>query len=216
MGNKLVAYCDVLGTKDEIENGNFGDWDLGSFLRPVMREATKFPDVHFSGVSDCLFIVTDETNSRSFVEVMANLYESWYRNVLWVRSGISCGQANSPRLGDEVPCVHTPNLSLLPLWGQAVVDAATTESKMTGALPFIHESAQGVECIESNSISVNEVKSLKVLSKSSAKGLHDFTVALLGARKNGRNNGIGRKFSLRSDKHLIMTRDMMERQLDGV
>jgi hypothetical protein len=67
----LVAFLDVLGTRESVRSGTFHRWDTVEFATPVGIAASSNPDMEFAVFSDSVVISSPVVAVERFVAVLA-------------------------------------------------------------------------------------------------------------------------------------------------
>lgn len=144
MENKnLVAFFDILGTKDLIRAGRFSDLHIWDFINTAGLAAKQIPSVRFAAFSDCIIVSASHENYEDFVAALSYCYSQWYADHIWVRGGISIGEVNwvdDPNVDHLFD--NMKNFNYSRIYGSALVDAYTTEGASgPGCICFVDEKA---------------------------------------------------------------------------
>lgn len=141
--NQLVAFLDILGTKNLVKQGIFSDLHIFDFVNPVGLAAIQIPSVRFAAFSDCVIISAAKEEYENFVSALSYCYSQWYADFIWVRGGISLGDVRwvDDSTSDSL-FAKASNFAYARIYGEAVVSAYETEgSSGPGCLCFIDKSA---------------------------------------------------------------------------
>ena len=147
--NHIVAFLDILGTKDKVRKHKFSDMEMLDFSNPVALTAMQVPNVQFAVFSDSVIISAPCPFVDDFLYAIQFICGQWFADLILVRGGISAGQINWVDFGDHDKIwKQQPNLSFSRVYGKALIEAYETESKSgPGAVIYVHDNALKV-CTE--------------------------------------------------------------------
>jgi len=139
----LVAFLDILGTKNLIRSGRFSDAHIWDFINTAGLAAKQIPSVRFAAFSDCIIVSASQEEYEDFVAALSYCYSQWCADHVWVRGGISIGEVrwvDDPGVDDFFNNIKNFNYSRI--YGSAVVSAYQTEgSSGPGSICFVDEKA---------------------------------------------------------------------------
>jgi hypothetical protein len=139
----LVAFLDMLGTKDLIRSGRFSDLHILDFINTAGLAAKQIPSVRFAAFSDCIIASTSQEKFEDFVAALSYCYSQWCADHIWVRGGISIGDVrwvDDPGVDNFFDNIKNFNYSRI--YGSAVVSAYQTErSSGPGSICFVDDKA---------------------------------------------------------------------------
>ena len=141
--NQLVAFLDILGTKELIKTGKFSDLHIFDFVNPVGLAAKQIPSVRFAAFSDCVIISAPQEEYQSFISALSYCYSQWCADHVWVRGGISLGDVRwIDDKGSDEFFRGVSNFAYARIYGEAIVSAYQTESASgPGCICFIDKKA---------------------------------------------------------------------------
>ena len=139
----LVAFLDILGTKDLVKNDQFSELHILDFVNPVGIAANDHPNLRFAVLSDSVIISAECNYVDEFIEALAFIYPNWFGDGINVRGGIAVGDI------EWVDQPHTDkwfrnlnNLMYARVYGKALIEAYEVEQKSgPGAICFVNEKA---------------------------------------------------------------------------
>lgn len=141
--NQLVAFLDILGTKELVNSGKFSDFHIFDFVNPVGLAAKQIPTVRFAAFSDSVIISAPQEEYKNFVSALSYCYSQWCADHIWVRGGISLGDVRwlDDQASDDL-FRGVSNFAYARIYGQALVSAYQTEGASgPGCICFIDEKA---------------------------------------------------------------------------
>jgi hypothetical protein len=141
--NSLVAFFDILGTKDLVAKGQWADWETLDFANPVGLIALHYPKMRFAAFSDSVVVSSDETDAADFLTVLNELIGS---DFIFVRGGICLGNIRwvDHSTTDEM-FRAAKNFAYARVYGSALAEATQLEQKSgPGMICFVSDAASQV------------------------------------------------------------------------
>ncbi len=141
----IVAFLDVLGTKEAVMSGRFSDIQALDFVGPAGVAASFFKDLRFAVFSDSIVISAAEGCETQLVQALSMMYGNWFSDFVLVRGGIAIGDicwVDQPGVDERFRRLR--NLSFARLYGSGLVRAYEIEERSgPGAICYLSESAAG-------------------------------------------------------------------------
>ena len=139
----LVAFLDILGTKEMVKQDQFGDMHILDFANPVGLMARTSLNTRFAVFSDCVIMSTPMEKHEEFVAVISYTYSQWFSDYILVRGGISLGEIFWVDHSASDDLFHNlKNFAYSRVYGKALVAAHKLEqSSGPGAICYVDESA---------------------------------------------------------------------------
>src|SRR2546430_15950153 len=144
--NALVAFLDILGTRERVRSGQFGRITAHDFVNPVGVVARVLPRVRFAAFSDSVLISADIADAGDFLAALAFVHRQWFSDLVFVRGGISLGEIDwvDDKTIDQL-FEGTRNFLYARVYGGALVEAHHLEqSAGPGALCTVSQAAVSV------------------------------------------------------------------------
>ena len=144
--NALVAFLDILGTRERVRSGRFGRITAHDFVNPVGAVARMLPRVRFAAFSDSVLISADVADAGDFLAALAFVHRQWFSDLVFVRGGISLGEIDwvDDKTIDQL-FEGTRNFLYARVYGRALVEAHRLEqSAGPGALCTVSQAAVSV------------------------------------------------------------------------
>ncbi len=139
----IVAFLDILGTKDMVKRDQFSDLLILDFVNVVCLAARMNPKLRFAAFSDSVIISAKKNNIVEFVSALSFIYSNWFGDEIFVRGGIALGEIRwvYQKHTDKL-FLNLPNLMYTRVYGKALIDAHEIEHKSgPGAICFVTERA---------------------------------------------------------------------------
>ena len=142
----IVAFADILGTTEKVQNGSFSDYLSLDFANPVGIAAQHNRKLRFSVFSDSVIVSSPVDELDRFSSVMSFLYSQWFSDAILVRCGVSVGEINwvdDSNTDDSFRRLR--NLSYSRVYGAALVRAHAIEQRSgPGAICFLDDSVSAI------------------------------------------------------------------------
>lgn len=144
--DSLVAFFDILGTKELVKRSEFSDFHSLDFANPVGVMALRYPKIRFAAFSDSVVVSCEPEDTRDFLSVLNLLYTNWFADFIFVRGGLAFGEI---RWVDEQSVDkhfrNAKNFACARLYGSALVDAHELQEKSgPGMVCFVSEAASRI------------------------------------------------------------------------
>jgi hypothetical protein len=134
----IVAYCDILGTREMIKNGKFGYEYILDFANALVASAFQRPNIHVAIFSDNAFIITEVKYINEFIAVIKEAKEQWLSDFIFVRGGIDVGDVHL--IDFDLP--SRSNIIVDRFYGGAICGAVECEKNSgPGALFYLTDTA---------------------------------------------------------------------------
>jgi len=139
----LVAFLDILGTKEMVKQDQFGDMHILDFANWVGLIARTSLNTRFAVFSDCVIMSTSMEKHQEFVAAISFIYSQWFSDYILVRGGISIGEIWWVDHSASDDLFHNlKNFAYSRVYGKALVAANKLEqSSGPGAICYVDESA---------------------------------------------------------------------------
>ena len=143
MENKyLIAFLDILGTKELIRSGRFSDLHIWDFINTAGLAAKQIPSVRFAAFSDCVIVSASQEDYEDFVAALSYCYSQWCADHIWVRGGISIGEVKWIDDSGLDDFFDIRNFNYSRVYGSALVSAYQIEGfSGPGSICFVDEEA---------------------------------------------------------------------------
>jgi hypothetical protein len=167
--SSLVAFVDILGTREMSRRNEFSELHALDFANPLgimARHRTTFRTAAFS---DSAIISVDEAEASVFVGVLSYLFTQWFADHVFVRGGIALGEINwveQPSVDAMFRSLH--NFQFARVYGGALTEAVELE-RASGpwAICFVSEDAAGVLRTANDSSVLSGISDMLVWSSAS-------------------------------------------------
>lgn len=140
--DQLVAYFDILGTKDRVQKNLFDDVAALDFASPAGIVAKTLPQFRLAAFSDCVIISAPSSRLLDFLRAVHFLTGNWSEDLVFARGGIALGEI---AWVDSMPhdnMFNLPNFSCARVYGKGLVQAYTIErTSGPGVVTFVGDSA---------------------------------------------------------------------------
>ena len=144
-GIQLVAYFDILGTKDRVQRGFFDDIAALDFANPAGIVAGQFPSFRLAAFSDCVVISAPSSRPLDFLRAVHFLTGNWSQDLVFARGGIALGEITWVDSPPHDKMFRLPNFSCARVYGKALVEAFTLErSSGPGVVTFVSDLASNL------------------------------------------------------------------------
>jgi hypothetical protein len=178
----LVAFFDILGTRENVMSERFSDIDIVEFVNPIALAAGFTPTVRFAVISDCLIISAKPSEIQSLLRAINFMYSNWFSELVYVRGAIAYGDirwVDDPHV-DKV-FQRYRNLIYARIYGKGLVAAYEFEQHSgPGAICFLTNSAANLfRKEEPNSVLDNGVPMLCWATEQEAKKAEGYVNLLL-------------------------------------
>jgi len=141
--DSLVAFLDILGTKEMIRRDRFSDMTALDFTNVVGIASQHKQNMHFAIFSDSVIVSCNKEFVHDFVLTLQFIYGHWFSDHIFVRGGIDLGEINWV----DYPVTDNTfnkltNLSYARVYGKALIGAYEIEQKSgPGAICYVSEVA---------------------------------------------------------------------------
>ena len=139
----LVAFLDMLGTKESTRAGTFHRVDTLEFANAVGLAAMSNPEMQFAAFSDSVVVSAPAEVAERFVAVLAFLLGNWFCEFILARGGIALGEiewVDQPSIDGHFRVLT--NFRYARVYGGALVEAVELErASGPGAVCFLSQSA---------------------------------------------------------------------------
>ena len=139
----LIAFFDILGTKEKTMSGRFSALDAREFVAPIGLAAGFTPKVRFAVFSDSLILTAEAEEIPSLLRAVNFIYGNWLEELIYVRGGISCGEVHW--VDDEATdkrFQRLRNLTYSRIYGKGLVAAYQLEQRSgPGAVCYLTDGA---------------------------------------------------------------------------
>jgi len=144
--DSLVAFFDILGTKELVKRGEFSDFHSLDFVNPVGVMALQYPRIRFAAFSDSVVVSCKVEDTKDFLSVLNLLYTNWFADFIFVRGGLAFGEVRwVDQLGVDKHSRTAENFACARLYGSALVEAYELQEKSgPGMVCFVSEAASCV------------------------------------------------------------------------
>jgi hypothetical protein len=144
--DSLVAFFDILGTKELVKRGEFSDFHSLDFANPVGLMALHYPKIRFAAFSDSVVVSCKAEDTEDFLSVLNLLCTNWFADFIFVRGGLAFGEI---RWVDQVSVDKhfrtAENFAYARLYGSALVEAYELQERSgPGMVCFVSEAASRV------------------------------------------------------------------------
>ena len=137
----LVAFLDILGTKDSVMREKFSAMHILDFVNIVGVAAHDNKNLRFAVLSDSVIISAEANYADEFIKALGLIYPNWFGDGIYVRGGIALGEI------EWVDQPHTDkwfrnleNFMYARVYGKALIEAYEIEQKSgPGAICFMNE-----------------------------------------------------------------------------
>jgi len=89
LDDSLVAFFDILGTKEAVRRGDFSDFHVLDFANAAGITAMQNTDMRFAAFSDSIVISCPTRRVSQFLTVLNFLCSNWLADFIFVRGGLS-------------------------------------------------------------------------------------------------------------------------------
>ena len=141
--DSLVAFLDILGTKEMVNSGRFSDMTALDFVNVVGVAAIRKENIRFAIFSDSVIISCEKEFVHDFMITIQFIYGQWFSDHIFVRGGIDLGEINwvgYPTTDNRFDELR--NLSYARVYGKALIGAYEIErSSGPGAICYVSEDA---------------------------------------------------------------------------
>jgi hypothetical protein len=139
----LVAFLDILGTKEMVRRDRFSDMRAIDFTNVVGVASRYKPNMHFAVFSDSVIVSCNTEFIHDFILILQFIYGQWFSDHIFVRGGIELGEINW--VGYSVTdnkFNQLENFSYARVYGKALIGAYEIEQKSgPGAICYVSEEA---------------------------------------------------------------------------
>lgn len=141
--DSLVAFLDILGTKEMVNQGRFTDMRALDFTNVVGVASKSKPNMHFAVFSDSVIVSCNKEFVHDFILTLQFIYGQWFSDHIFVRGGIDLGEINWV----DYPVTdktfnQLDNFSYARVYGKALIGAYEIEQKSgPGAICYVSEEA---------------------------------------------------------------------------
>lgn len=140
--NSLVVFFDILGTKDLVMRGGFGDFHALDFANPVGIMALRYPKIRFAAFSDSVVVSCNYENAQDFLTVVNMLLGNWFADFIFVRGGLAVGEISWVDTDIDKIFKNAKNFSYARVYGRALVEASQLQEKSgPGMVCFVSDEA---------------------------------------------------------------------------
>jgi hypothetical protein len=144
--NSLVAFFDILGTRELVKRRQFSDFHSLDFANPAGIAALQYPEMRFAAFSDSVVVSCDAGSARHLLSVLNMLCINWQADFIFVRGGLTLGEitwVDEPH-SDKL-FRRAENFACARMYGSALVEAFELQEKSgPGAVCFVSEAASRV------------------------------------------------------------------------
>jgi hypothetical protein len=141
-GNQLVAYFDILGTRNRVSRGLFDDLEAYDFAAPPETVASQFPSFRLAVFSDCAILSAPTDQALDFLRAVNFMTCNWSSDLVFVRGGVALGEIIWLSPNGPGKHLQQPNFSCARVYGKALVEAVTVEQKSgPGIVTFVSDGA---------------------------------------------------------------------------
>jgi hypothetical protein len=138
--NCLVAFLDILGTKEMVRRGEFDAGLAYDFVNAAGIAARFFSRIRVAAFSDSVLVSALPRDAASFLDGLAFMHRHWFGDGIPVRGGIALGAIEWAHSAGQDRAVQSPNFFFARVFGPAVVEAVALEQKAgAGALCMASE-----------------------------------------------------------------------------
>jgi hypothetical protein len=161
--SNLVAFFDILGTKDLITCNKFDDLLSLDFTNPVGIVAARCSRMRCAVFSDSVILSSELDDALLMLKAIGFIYTQWFSDYIFVRGAIALGKVRW--VDDEnvdKKFKQCRNFMYARVYGQGLVDAHTLEgSSGPGAICFLTEGASKIFLsVKANSVLSGPVPAL--------------------------------------------------------
>jgi hypothetical protein len=144
--DSLVAFFDILETKDLVKRGEFSDFHSLDFANPVGLMALQYPQIRFAAFSDSVVASCKAEDTKDFLSALNLLYTNWFSDFIFVRGGLAFGEIRwVDQLNIDKHFRNARNFACARLYGSALVEAYELQEKSgPGMVCFVSEAASRV------------------------------------------------------------------------
>jgi hypothetical protein len=143
--NSLVAFFDILGTKEMVARGQFQNAHALDFANPVGIVALQYPNMRFAAFSDSVVAYCDNKDAKQFLTVMNMLMGNWFSDWIFVRGGIAAGEINWVDVDLDKVFQRAKNFAYARVYGSALVESSQLQEKSgPGMLCFVSDRASKI------------------------------------------------------------------------
>lgn len=140
--NSLVAFFDILGTKDLVTRGEFSDYHALDFANPVGVMALRYPKIRFAAFSDSVVVSCGCEDVQDFLIVLNMLLGNWFSDFIFVRGGLALGEISWVGTGVDKMFSVAKNFAYARVYGRALVEASQLQEKSgPGMICFVSDEA---------------------------------------------------------------------------
>jgi hypothetical protein len=142
----IVAFFDILGTKDLVTRGRFLDMHSLDFANPVGIMALRYPKMRFAAFSDSVVMSCDCEDANEFLTALNMLLANWFADFIFVRGGVTLGEirwVDQPYIDKMFTAAK--NFAYARVYGSALVEATQLQEKSgPGMVCFVSDTASQV------------------------------------------------------------------------
>jgi hypothetical protein len=144
--DSLVAFFDILGTKELVKRGEFSDFHSLDFANPVGVMALHYPQIRFAAFSDSVVVSCKPEDAKDLLSVLNLVYTNWFADFIFVRGGLAFGEIRwVDQLSVDKHFKNAKNFACARLYGPALVEAHELQEKSgPGMVCFVSEAASRV------------------------------------------------------------------------
>jgi hypothetical protein len=157
--DSLVAFLDILGTKELVNKDQFGDMKSIDFSNVVGIAAKNKQNMRFAVFSDSVILSCNKEFVHDFILTLQFIYGQWFSDHIFVRGGIDLGEINwvdYPATDENFNQLN--NFSYARVYGKALIGAYEIEQTSgPGAICYVSEEASNLLCQANDNYILNGI-----------------------------------------------------------
>jgi hypothetical protein len=157
--DSLVAFLDILGTKEMVNMGRFTAIRALDFTNVVGVACKYKKNMRFAVFSDSVIISCNKEFVHDFILTLQFIYGQWFSDHIFVRGGIDLGEINWV----DYPTTDKTfnqliNFSYARVYGKALIGAYEIEQNSgPGAICYVSEEAYNLLCQANDNYILNGI-----------------------------------------------------------